>query len=228
MIKISYNMNQKNKTILKFTIFLILILAIIYSVSTLGLKDYLTPSKIKESVLAFGPLAPLGFILIYNLGSILFLPGTILSIAGGAIFGATLGTIYVIIGATLGATFAFLISRYFARSFFEDIVEKKYPKIKEYDDKLEKNGFMTVLFFRLVPIFPFNGLNFTLGLTKVKIRDYFFGTLIGIIPGTFAYVYLGSAIVEMNYTNIIYAIILIVLLSVSLKVYDSKKKQSIR
>lgn len=212
------------KTIIKFIIFLIIILGIIYFVNYYGLKDYLTPNKIRETVLMFGPLAPLGFILIYNLGSILFLPGTILSVAGGAIFGATFGTIYVIIGATLGATFAFLISRYFARAFFEDIVEKKYPKIKEYDQKLEENGFMTVLFFRLVPLFPFNGLNFALGLTKVRIKDYFLATLIGIIPGTFAYVYLGSSLAEMNYANIIFAIVLIILLSLSLKAYNSKKK----
>jgi uncharacterized membrane protein YdjX (TVP38/TMEM64 family) len=216
--------NLNTKTIIKFIIFLIVILGIIYFVNYYGLKDYLTPNKIRETVLMFGPLAPLGFILIYNLGSILFLPGTILSVAGGAIFGATFGTIYVIIGATLGATFAFLISRYFARSFFEDIVEKKYPKIKEYDEKLERNGFMTVLFFRLIPLFPFNGLNFALGLTKVKLRDYFLATLIGIIPGTFAYVYLGSSLVEMNYKNIIFAIVLIILLSLSLKAYNSRKK----
>ena len=218
-------MNSKKKTITKFIIFLIIIAAIIYSVQYLGIKDYLTPNKIRESILMFGPLAPFGFILIYNLSSILFLPGSILSIAGGAIFGPALGTVYVVIGATLGATLAFLISRYFARSFFEDIVEKKYPKIREYDEKLEKNGFMTVLFFRLVPVFPFNGLNFALGLTKVKVRDYFLATLIGIIPGTFAYVYLGNSLAEMNLTNIIYAIILIVLLSLSLKVYNSKRKR---
>jgi uncharacterized membrane protein YdjX (TVP38/TMEM64 family) len=103
-------------------------------------------------------------------------------------------------------------------------VEKKYSKIKEYDQKLEENGFMTVLFFRLVPLFPFNGLNFALGLTKVRIKDYFFATLIGIIPGTFAYVYLGSSLAEMNYANIIFAIVLIILLSLSLKAYNSKKK----
>ena len=128
------------------------------------------------------------------------------------------------IGATLGATLAFLIARYFARSFFEDIVERKYPKIRDYDEKLEKNGFMTVLIFRLIPLFPFNGLNFALGLTKVKTRDYFLATLIGIIPGTFAYVYLGNSIAEMNYTNIIYAIVLIVILSLSFKIYNSRKK----
>jgi len=217
-------MNSKQKTITKFIIFIIIIAGLIYSIQYFGIKDYLTPSKIKESVLMFGPLAPFAFILIYNLGSILFLPGTILSVAGGAIFGSTLGTVYVVIGATLGATLAFLISRYFARSFFEDIVERKFPKIKEYDERLEKNGFMTVLFFRLIPLFPFNGLNFALGLTKVKIKDYFLATLIGIIPGTFVYVYLGNSLAEMNYTNVIIAIVLIILLSLSLKIYNSRKK----
>jgi uncharacterized membrane protein YdjX (TVP38/TMEM64 family) len=217
-------MKSKHKSITKFIIFLFLIATIIYAINYLDLINHLSPQNIRSMVLAFGPLAPFAFIIIYNIGSIIFLPGSVLSVAGGAIFGSTLGTVYVVIGATLGATLAFLVARYFARSFFEDIMEKKYPKIKEYDEKLEKNGFMTVLFFRLIPLFPFNGLNFALGLTKVKLRDYFLATLIGIIPGTFAYVYLGSSLVEMNYKNIIFAIVLIILLSLSLKAYNSKKK----
>lgn len=218
-------MDSKNKTITKFIIFLILILGIIFLVRYYGIQEYLSVDKIRSSVEMFGPLAPIGFIIIYNIGSVLFLPGTILSLAGGAIFGATLGTIYVVIGATLGATLAFLISRYFARSFFEDIVEKKFPKLREYDEKLEKNGFMTVLFFRLIPVFPFNGLNFALGLTKVKTKDYFLATMIGIIPGTFAYVYLGSSIASMNLRNIVLAIGLIAILSLSVKVFNNKKKK---
>ena len=217
-------MKSRNKTIAKFLIFIIIIVAAIFSVNYFGLKDFLNPTMIRESVLAFGPLAPFGFILIYNLGSIIFLPGSLLSVAGGAIFGPTLGTVYVVVGATLGATLAFLLARYFARSFFEDIIERKYPKIKEYDKRLEKNGFITVLFLRLLPVFPFNGLNFALGLTKVRIRDYFLGTLIGIVPGTFAFVYLGSSIAEMNPRNIIFAIALIIILSLSLKIYNSKKR----
>lgn len=221
MTQLSY-MSSKKKTTTKFIIFIILILAVIIAVRHYGIQEYLSIEKIQASVEMFGPLAPIGFILIYNLGSVLFLPGTILSLAGGAIFGATLGTVYVVIGATLGATLAFLIARYFARSFFEDIVQKKFPKIKEYDEKLEKNGFMTVLFFRLIPVFPFNGLNFALGLTKVKTKDYFMATMIGIIPGTFAYVYLGSSIASMNLRNIIFAIALIAILSLSVKRFNNK------
>jgi len=218
-------MNQKNKTIAKFIIFIIAIIAIIYVVQYYGIRDYLSVDKVRSSIEMFGPLAPLGFIIIYNIGSILFLPGTILSVAGGAIFGAAKGTLYVVIGATLGATLAFLIARYFARSFFEDIVEKKFPKLKEYDEKLEKNGFMTVLFFRLIPLFPFNGLNFALGLTKVKTKDYFLATMIGIIPGTFAFVYLGSSIASMNFRNILFAVILLALLSLSIKTFNKKNNK---
>jgi len=169
-------------------------------------------------------LAPVIFILLYTIATIIFLPGTPLTIAGGAIFGTFFGTLYTIIGATIGAAIAFFIARYLGASFVNDLVNKKFKKLDSYDKKLEKNGFLVVLFLRLVPIFPFNGLNFALGLTKVKSKDYIIATFLGIIPGSFVLAFFGGSLASLNPLNIALAIALFILLAFSPKIYKKFKK----
>ena len=140
-----------------------------------------------DSLGAWGPIA---FIAIYNLATVLFLPGSLLTLGGGAIFGLVQGSIYVFVAATLGATFAFLIGRYLAR----DAIAKKIDgnqKFKAIDEAIAKEGFKIVLLTRLSPVFPFNLLNYALGLTSVSLKDYVLGS-IGMLPGTILYVYLGA------------------------------------
>ena len=140
-----------------------------------------------ESLGAWGPIA---FISIYNLATVLFLPGSLLTLGGGAIFGLVQGSIYVFVAATLGATFAFLIGRYLAR----DAIAKKIDgnqKFKAIDEAIAKEGLKIVFLPRLSPVFPFNLLNYALGLTSVSLKDYVLGSL-GMLPGTILYVYLGS------------------------------------
>ncbi|MFB2837868.1 TVP38/TMEM64 family protein [Floridanema evergladense] len=137
-----------------------------------------------------GPWGAIAFIIIYNLATVLFIPGSLLTLGGGAIFGVFWGSIYVFIAATMGATFAFLIGRYLTR----DWVAKKianYPKFQAIDNAVAKEGFKIVLLTRLSPIFPFNLLNYGFGITKVSLTDYILGS-IGMIPGTIMYVYIGS------------------------------------
>jgi uncharacterized membrane protein YdjX (TVP38/TMEM64 family) len=143
-------------------------------------------------VQGLGPIAPIGFILIYNLATVLFVPGLILTLGGGVLFGLGFGTVYVFIAATLGATIAFGIGRNFARSW---VTEKMvgYPKFEAIDTAVAKNGFKIVLLTRLSPLFPFNVLNYAFGITQVSLKDYVLGS-IGMIPGTVLYVYLGSLI----------------------------------
>ena len=216
---------MKSKTKTKIIIFLILVIIIYLIIDRYDILSHFNPAEVREMVASTGSFAPLVFISLYILSCIFFLPGAVFSISSGVLFGTILGTVYTVIGATIGATLAFLIARYFARSFFEQTVEKKYPKIKEFDEKLEQNGFITVIFLRLIPLFPFNGLNFALGITKVKLKDYFLATMIGIIPGSFTFAYLGDSIVEMNYINIVIAVILIILLSLGLTMYNKHKKR---
>lgn len=137
-----------------------------------------------------GIFAWLGFIIIYAIATILAVPGTILTLSAGALFGVVFGTLWTVIGATLGATGAFLIARFVAgeeaRSQFE-----KGDRLRQLRQGIEQDGFWFVLSIRLSPIFPFIAVNYLLGLTPIPLTAYFLATLIGIVPGTFAYTWLG-------------------------------------
>ena len=138
----------------------------------------------------------LGFIGIYFLVVALSLPGaTILTLAGGAVFGPVSGMLIVNIGATLGATAAFLVARFVLR----DWVEKKFgDKLEPFNKGFSKNAINYLLFLRLVPLFPFFLVNLVSGLTKVRLPVYFFGTMFGIMPGSFIYANAGSNLARIN------------------------------
>jgi uncharacterized membrane protein YdjX (TVP38/TMEM64 family) len=122
---------------------------------------------------------------VYSIGVCLFVPGTLLTGLGAAIFGAYWGFLYVWVGAMLGSSTAFFIGRTLGRDFAATLIG---DKLKKYDDGIERNGFATVLYLRLV-YFPFTPMNFGMGLTKVRFWDYFFGTGLGIIVGTFIFTF---------------------------------------
>ncbi|MGH7950064.1 MAG: TVP38/TMEM64 family protein [Candidatus Binataceae bacterium] len=142
-------------------------------------------------VSGLGRLAPVAFIAIYILACVLFLPGSILTIGAGALFGVVWGSIYCSISATLGATAAFLVGRHLARDWVARKIEGN-AKFKAIDDAVAREGWKIVGLTRLSPVFPFNLLNYAYGLTKVRLRDYFFASWIGMMPGTVLYVYIGS------------------------------------
>ena len=137
-----------------------------------------------------GSWAPVAFIIIYNLATILFVPGLILTIGGGVIFGLVWGSLYVFIAATLGAIVAFLMGRYLSRAWVSKQIET-HPQLKAIDEAVAREGFKIVFLTRLCPLLPFNLLNYAFGITQVSLKDYFFGS-IGMIPGTLMYVYLGA------------------------------------
>jgi len=137
-----------------------------------------------------GVWGPVVFILGYALATVAFIPGSLLTLAGGAIFGIFEGTIYVFAGATLGATAAFLLARYVARRAVERRLESS-RRFAAIDSAVAKEGRRIVVLLRLSPIFPFILLNYGLGLTKVKLWDYVVASL-GMIPGTLLYVYYGK------------------------------------
>jgi uncharacterized membrane protein YdjX (TVP38/TMEM64 family) len=142
-----------------------------------------------------GYLAPVAFIGIYNLATILLIPGSLLTLGGGFIFGVVWGSVYVLIAATLGATFAFLIGRYLSRNWVRQQLDK-YPKFKAIEAAVSKEGLKVVLLTRLSPVFPFNLLNYAFGVTGVSLQDYVIGS-IGMIPGTILYVYIGSLVGDL-------------------------------
>ena len=140
-----------------------------------------------ESLGIWGPIV---FIAGYALAAVAFIPGSILTLAAGAIFGLGRGTLLVLIGATLGSGMAFLVSRYLARNAIERRLQgdKRFAAI---DRAVEKEGRKIVFLLRLSPVFPFNLLNYGLGLTKVRFVDYLIASA-GMLPGTLLYVYYGK------------------------------------
>jgi len=215
-------------SIAKFILFVFLILTSLFAVNYLNLESYLKPSVLREMVMGYGLWGPLIFILMYIAATVFFLPGSPLTVAGGALFGGFYAGLYVLIGATIGATTAFFVSRVLGEGFVEWVLKKnRFEKVFEYDKKLEKNGLAVMLFFRLIPLFPFNGLNFVLGLTKVRSKDYILGTFLGIIPGTFAYAYFGDSLASFNLLNTLWSLVVIILLAVSFPVYRKIKNKNL-
>ena len=164
---------------------LLLILAITLAVTY---REYFDFETIKAWLDNAGLIAPLIFILVYALATVLFLPGSVITLAGGALFGPVLGTLYSLTGATLGATLAFLLSRYLLADWAR---KKSSGKLEQLISGVEHEGWKFIAFVRLVPLFPFNALNYALGLTRIKLLHYMLASFIFMLPGGAAYTYLG-------------------------------------
>jgi uncharacterized membrane protein YdjX (TVP38/TMEM64 family) len=141
---------------------------------------------------SLGPLGPAVFIAGYAAATVAFIPGSILTLGAGAIFGLARGTLFVFIGAFVGSALAFVVARYVARSSIEGRIEKN-ARFAAIDSAIADEGLKIVFLLRLSPLFPYNLLNYGLGLTRVRFRDYLVAS-IGMLPGTFLYVYYGKAI----------------------------------
>ena len=184
---------NRNQAVVKALIFLAFIVAAITVVRFTPVKNYFTAEALGNFLNTAGFWAPLVFMVIYAAGICLFLPGTLLTGLGAAIFGAYWGFVYVWFGALAGASMAFLIGRTLGREFAVSLIG---DRLKKYDDAIERNGFATVLYLRLV-YFPFTPMNFGMGLTKVHFWDYFFGTGLGIIVGTFIFTFFIGTLKEV-------------------------------
>ncbi|MEG4418961.1 TVP38/TMEM64 family protein [Microcoleus sp. LAD1_D5] len=147
--------------------------------------------NVLESIASLGPWGPAAFILIYIVATVLFIPGSLLTLGSGVLFGVVGGSICVSIGSVLGATCAFLVGRYLIRDWVSKQIEGN-QKFKAIDSAVASEGWKIVLLTRLSPIFPFNLLNYAFGVTQVSLKDYFLASWIGMIPGTVMYVYIGS------------------------------------
>jgi uncharacterized membrane protein YdjX (TVP38/TMEM64 family) len=185
---------NKKKNIIKLTLFAGVIIAIITLIKMTGLDQFLDKERLHSWIKGFGPWGPLVYILIYSITPSLFLPGLPVTIAGGLAFGPVYGTLFAIVGATIGACLAFLVARYFARSQVECLLEGRLKKI---DEGVEKKGWIFVAITRLIPIFPFNLLNYAFGLTKIKFSHYAITSFICMLPATAAYVVLSSSLLDL-------------------------------
>jgi uncharacterized membrane protein YdjX (TVP38/TMEM64 family) len=179
--------------LVKALVLLAFIVAAVILVRFTPVKSYLTREALGQVLESAGYWAPVLFILVYTAGICLFVPGTLLTVLGAAIFGAYMGFLYVWVGAMLGASAAFWIGRTLGREFAASLIG---DKLKKYDDAIERNGFATVLYLRLI-YFPFTPMNFGMGLTRVRFRDYVFGTGLGIIVGTFLFTFFVGTVREV-------------------------------
>ncbi len=185
--------SSRNRGLFKAVVFAAFIAAAIVLVRLTPVKEYLTADALGRLLADAGLWAPLVFIVIYALGVCLFVPGSILTGLGAVIFGAYWGFVYVWVGAMIGASAAFFIGRTLGREFAASLVG---GRLRKYDDAIERNGFATVLYLRLI-YFPFTPLNFGMGLTRVRFWDYFWGTGLGILVGTFIFTFFFGTLKEV-------------------------------
>lgn len=153
-------------------------------------RDHIRVELLLTQIRALGPWGPLAFILLYGIAPPLFLPGFPLTLAGGVLFGPLWGTLYSLVGATGGATLAFFIARYLASDWVEERTKGLPKRLKE---GVEQEGWRFVAFTRLVPLFPFNLLNYAFGLTKIKPSHYIVTSFFAMLPGAAAYSFIGYA-----------------------------------
>ncbi len=179
--------------LMKAIVFAAFVAAAVSIVRYTPVKDYLTADALGRLLDSAGYWAPAAYMAIYAVGVCLFIPGTLLTGLGAAIFGAYLGFAYVWVGAMVGASAAFFIGRFLGREFAASLIG---DKLKKYDDAIERNGFAATLYLRLV-YFPFTPMNFGMGLTKVRFIDYLFGTGLGIIVGTFIFTFFIGTLKEV-------------------------------
>lgn len=157
-------------------------------------RDVLNASVLEQWLREAGTAAPLVFMLIYIVGTVFFLPGSVLTLLGGALFGPWWGTFYNLTAATLGAMISFLVARYLASDWVaQKMARQTGGKMKQLISGVENEGWRFVAFTRLVPLFPFNLLNYALGLTRIGFSQYSIATYICMLPGAVAYTWLGYA-----------------------------------
>jgi uncharacterized membrane protein YdjX (TVP38/TMEM64 family)/Fe-S oxidoreductase len=206
---------------------LLLILGAILAAHFTGEAHSLSPDTLKQWLQSYGALAPAIYMLVYIVAPALFLPGLPITMVGGILFGPAWGVVYTIISSTLGACVAFLISRYIARDWIER--KLRSPKWQRLDQGVERHGWKVVAFSRLIPLFPYNLLNYAFGLTKIGFWQYALTTFICMLPACIAYIIFSSSLLDLFRGKVsakfVIGLGLIVLLSV-LPYYYHKYKNS--
>lgn len=210
-----------NRKTIKFIALIAFIAGALFLLRWYGLSDYLDQDKMRNWIAGFGVWGPLVYMLIYGIAPSFMMPGLALTVIGGILFGPLWGTVYVLMGATAGASVAFLIARYMGREWVEGFV--KGGRLKELDEKVEKQGWKIVAFTRLIPLFPFNFLNYAFGLTNVRFSHYVIATFIFMAPGAAAYVVFSSSILDIFKGRVsrefIIGIVLVILVSLMPFIY---------
>ncbi len=166
----------------------LILFIVVFAIVIVLNREYCTQEYLNSLLAYLGPWSPLVFILLYSLAPVLFIPGTVMTLIGGFIFGIYWGFLYSMIGGVIGASLAFLVGRYIADDWAE---EKSHAMLRDVKRGVEKDGWRYIAFTRLVPIFPYSILNYAFGLTKISLLTFALTSFISLIPGTLAYSYIG-------------------------------------
>ncbi|QDU62690.1 TVP38/TMEM64 family inner membrane protein YdjZ [Planctomycetes bacterium Pan216] len=184
--------------LLKLLAFLFLIVTAVYFFRFTETGRSITPEAVLNRIRSYKPYDVLIYIGIYIVGTVVMIPGTALSFAGAVLYGTLLGTLYTWIGAVIGSSLAYFVARLLGRDFVDRLLQ---GRLAEFDRQVSEKGFDGLLIIRLLPIFPFNGVNFASGLTSIKFKDYVLATAIGILPGTFMFQYLFATVGQRLLTD---------------------------
>ncbi|HMB16412.1 MAG TPA: VTT domain-containing protein [Pelovirga sp.] len=218
----------KSRSIMgKLAIVALLIVAVIVAYQT-GIAQYLEQERLRDLLQEYGMLAPLIYMAIYTLTPVLFLPGLPITIVGGILFGPLWGVVYSITSATAGACLAFLVSRYLAR----DLVKSRLSgaRWRQLDMQVAAQGWKMVALTRLIPLFPFNLLNYAFGLTGIKLSHYALATFVFMLPGCIAFIVFSSSLLDLFQGNIsptfLFGLLLIAIVSLIPVMYPKIRRRS--
>ncbi len=175
-------------TVLKVALIVALLGATVYLFMTEE-ELFHNPQLIKAQVLSWGAWGPTIFMLLYAFGPSLLVPGAVMTLAAGLAFGTVWGSVYSVIGADLGALVAFGAGRFLGKGFVNSMFSGRFGDTL---DKIARNGFQIVLYLRVFPIIPYNALNLLAGASPIRFKDYFWASMIGMIPGTILFAFLGN------------------------------------
>ncbi len=174
--------------------------AILIIVKLTGLSDVLDPVQVQQRIKTFGAIGPAILILLYALRCVVLIPpASMVSIAGGAMYGVGPGTVFTSLGAASGSCLAFLVARYLAYDFVQQHIPRRVIGVNLW---VERHGFLAVLWLRLMLIIPFDVQNFTCGVTRVSFRDYWLASLVGVVPGCFLYALLGRKLISGSWLQL--------------------------
>lgn len=208
---------------LKFFILLFLIACVLAVSYLFDLHERFSLETARDFILGMGTWAPLIYMISYAFTSIILFPASLLSTVSGSIWGPTLGTFYTVVGATIASTLPFGIARFLGREFV--LKRVKNTKLEICERFAVRNGFATVLMMRLLPLFPWDVVNYASGLCGIRFRDYILATFLGIIPGSFTYNLIGASLGEpIDKARV--AIIFIMVLVIGIITFLYKKKKA--
>jgi len=204
-----------------------LLIGAIIGARAANFEQYLDQEKLRQLIQGYGAMGPLVFMGLYSITPCLFLPGLPFTVAAGILFGPFWGVVYAICGATIGATLAFLIGRYAGREWVQQ--KLRSPKWKQLDREVEKHGWKVVAFTRLIPLFPYNLLNFAFGLTGVKLLHYIVASFLFMLPACIAYIMLSSSLLDALKGKIsptfIFGALAVIIVSLVPILYNKYKKK---